>query len=452
MERWLLGLICLAFGCAEKVVPDYQLVVTNATIFNSTTLDLEKGQTVFIQDGVIVKIEEFKDSHKSFRNVLDAGSKLLTPSFMDVHNHLEFVLGDSIVTDSEEFEWARSKMSQAYMPHGITVVRSAGSRKAHVPMEREWMKTSPAYVDYYPTGGALVSLNTGFYNHAFVTDTSQVKLEIETNKNRGFKFVKVYSLMGKDELSTSIDVASKNNMTVFGHIEGNMVSMDEAMEVGLVNFEHVKTLFLEVLNSYESANGKLDGLPPDDDENWQIREYEIFNHFGANDSSLVKLVNRLKNKNATITPTLTIYANPLGLVESFTDVKLDSTNTFDWNEHKMDRAILGFNELASLTNKLYLNGVSLNTGSDTYEPGKVILSEMLLFHQAGIPMEDVLKIASLENARSMGIDTEYGSIEVGKKAQMILFDKSPLVEPVNLLSKKTVIKDGVIWLPTYNEQ
>ncbi|WKK67067.1 amidohydrolase family protein [Lutimonas zeaxanthinifaciens] len=94
---------------------------------------------------------------------------------------------------------------------------------------------------------------------------------------------------------------------------------------------------------------------------------------------------------------------------------------------------------------LHKNGIILNTGSDTYEPGKAILSEMLLFNELGIPMNEVLKITSLNSARSMNMDISYGSIEVGKKAQLILFDENPLLEPLNLLSKKTVIKDGYIW-------
>ncbi len=45
------------------------------------------------------------------------------------------------------------------------------------------------------------------------------------------------------------------------------------------------------------------------------------------------------------------------------------------------------------------------------------------------------------------LDAEYGSIEDGKRADLILFDANPLTNPRDLLGTKTVIKDGVVWSP-----
>ena len=42
----------------------------------------------------------------------------------------------------------------------------------------------------------------------------------------------------------------------------------------------------------------------------------------------------------------------------------------------------------------------------------------------------------------MGIESETGSIEVGKKANLIVFDDDPLTRPENVLGGKIVIKDG----------
>jgi hypothetical protein len=38
---------------------------------------------------------------------------------------------------------------------------------------------------------------------------------------------------------------------------------------------------------------------------------------------------------------------------------------------------------------MYEAGVRLNLGTDALEPGKAALSEMLLLHEAGIPMTGV---------------------------------------------------------------
>ena len=41
-------------------------------------------------------------------------------------------------------------------------------------------------------------------------------------------------------------------------------------------------------------------------------------------------------------------------------------------------------------------------------------------------------------------EDEYGSIEAGRKAQLVIFDRNPLEGPEALLAGKTVIKDGVV--------
>ena len=203
---------------------------------------------------------------------------------------------------------------------------------------------------------------------------------------------------------------------------------------------------MEVIRKYEIASKDLSNLPPDDDENWRYREYEVFNFIGANNPWLLSLIELLKKNSASITPTLHLYAHPIGLANTDNQIAMHEEDQLKWSGVKLNRAKEGFKELTALVYKLYENGIMLNTGSDTYEPGKTILSEMLLLNELGIPMNEVLKIASLNSAKTLNKSRSYGSIEVGKKAHLILFDKSPLTNPLNLLSKKTVIKDGIVWV------
>ena len=60
-------------------------------------------------------------------------------------------------------------------------------------------------------------------------------------------------------------------------------------------------------------------------------------------------------------------------------------------------------------------------------------------------MNEVLQIATLNSAKSIARDSIYGSLEVGKKAHMILFEKNPLENPLHLIAEKTIIKDGAVW-------
>jgi len=59
----------------------------------------------------------------------------------------------------------------------------------------------------------------------------------------------------------------------------------------------------------------------------------------------------------------------------------------------------------------------------------------------------VFKIATLNSAKAIGLESHYGSIEKGKKANIIIFNSNPLKNSHNLLEKKTIIKDGVVFTP-----
>ena len=54
------------------------------------------------------------------------------------------------------------------------------------------------------------------------------------------------------------------------------------------------------------------------------------------------------------------------------------------------------------------------------------IRELELLQEAGFHPLEVLRSASLYGAEALGLDDEIGSIEVGKKADMILVDENPI--------------------------
>ncbi|MCW5516009.1 amidohydrolase family protein [Muriicola sp. Z0-33] len=447
INKLLIVILAIGFSfCEDPNTEDDQLVIVNASLFNTSTLQVEKNRSIFIRNNRIKKISGTRSGDFALNNVVDARERLITPSFIDVHNHLNFIFGDTTeITNPNEFKRSRKLLTEQYLPYGVTVVRSAGGRELHIPMVQSWMNHHQDYVDYFPSGGALVSLDTKFYNHAYVADSSEVQSKIREYHKLGIRHIKLYSLIGEPELKAAVSTARELELNIFGHIENAMISIETACNLGLTNFEHAKTLFLEVIRKYEAASIDLSGLPPDDEENWRYREYEVFNFIGADDPSILSLIALFKKNGVSITPTLNLYAQPIGLVNNSSQPTAHKEDQLNWSEEQMNRAKLGYKVLAAVVYKLYENGIQLNTGSDNYEPGKTILSEMLLLNDLGIPMSEVLKIASLNSARAIDMEKSYGSIEVGKKAHLVIFDENPLVNPLNLLSKKTVIKDGILW-------
>ena len=93
---------------------------------------------------------------------------------------------------------------------------------------------------------------------------------------------------------------------------------------------------------------------------------------------------------------------------------------------------------------LYKNGITFVPGTDDF-PGFALHRELELYAQAGVPNKEVLQMATLLSARIAGIDKEVGSIEVGKKANLILVDGDPTKNISEIRRVETTIKNGNLY-------
>ena len=78
-------------------------------------------------------------------------------------------------------------------------------------------------------------------------------------------------------------------------------------------------------------------------------------------------------------------------------------------------------------------------------PGYSMLEEMKIFASADIPNYDILKAATTNAANWLDQDQQWGSIEVGKKADFIVLDKNPLEKITNLHTIEGVCANG-LWM------
>ncbi len=80
-------------------------------------------------------------------------------------------------------------------------------------------------------------------------------------------------------------------------------------------------------------------------------------------------------------------------------------------------------------------------GSGTY------VNELEVYVRAGVPTSVVLQMATLTSARVMGEDAAYGSITVGKHADITIVDGNPLERIGALRSVHRVILAGRVYEP-----
>jgi imidazolonepropionase-like amidohydrolase len=85
---------------------------------------------------------------------------------------------------------------------------------------------------------------------------------------------------------------------------------------------------------------------------------------------------------------------------------------------------------------LYEHGILMTTGNDTMmpcTPAMVALELLMLDHIVEgdpdrVPFSgaDAVKIATINSARSLGLEEAFGSIESGKRADLVILDGDPL--------------------------
>jgi imidazolonepropionase-like amidohydrolase len=94
---------------------------------------------------------------------------------------------------------------------------------------------------------------------------------------------------------------------------------------------------------------------------------------------------------------------------------------------------------------LYDAGVPIVAGSDTGLIGYGIDRELELYVAAGLPPMAAIQTATLGAARAMKLDRESGSVEVGKRADLMLVEGDPLANISDLRRVTKVVRNGELF-------
>ncbi|MBC5993552.1 amidohydrolase family protein [Pontibacter sp. SD6] len=444
-------------SCTNNV---YDLVITDANV-----LDVRSGETrlqhVFVKDGKIAAFSPASKrvTTKDATKIIKADGQLLTPGLVDVHFHTSEILGKKLSADADSIALYRHKFSESYLPYGVTTVRSGGDSEQYIPMLQKWQEQSPAHPDFLAVGAALVSTPQDprpvYAGHVVVNNPEEANAKIDQYHKLGFTNTKLYWRLREPEFAAAISRAKELGIQPFGHVDYKVLPLDKAIALGLKNIEHAYTIGVAAIDSskYEYINSWafVDHYPKAIKNNvvdgsFFISRMELFNQLGPDQPRMMELIQLLKENQVSVTPTIHLFAQRFGLTYFTTPAKLPA---YDYTEYltaeERNRCRQGYAIMGQYIKLMHEAGVQLNLGTDWDDPGKAALSEMLELNDIGIPMVDVFKIATLNGAKAIGRADTIGTVEVGKRANLVLFSANPLDKSENLLKAKTVIKDGVVY-------
>ena len=428
---------------------NYDLVIKNSTVFNSKIGTLSKKQTILIKAGIIVGVTESKKDFSATKTI-DAKGKLVTPGFIDTHIHPTDVFGDYnaapeyLLKDSLVFY--RKKLSDTYLPYGVTTAMIMRQPEKWLQPILSWTtKPLPNYLDIYTVGGALISKENRkpYISHITVESPLAAKQKVLEYYNLGIRHIKLYWRLRKPEFETAFKTADSLGMKVYGHIDQNIMFMDTTLDIGLRNYEHILTLDNSVLhfqNDGKDFSLEMQKHYAPATSNFSLVRLEMFRFIhDKKKSAMDSLILKLSKNNATFSTTIHFMAEQFGLTY-FTN-KTDTS----LSKEQIARCRENFKIFMEYAKQLFDKGIKLRIGTDCENGGKAIISEQLLLSENGFSIPAILQISTINGAIALGLDNKYGSIEKGKKADILIWNKSPFDDYNNFLAPKTIIKDGVIF-------
>jgi imidazolonepropionase-like amidohydrolase len=78
-------------------------------------------------------------------------------------------------------------------------------------------------------------------------------------------------------------------------------------------------------------------------------------------------------------------------------------------------------------------------------PGFAVHTELRVLSEAGIPNADVIRIATINGARAIGLGNQLGTIEAGKLADFFVVSGDPLEDITRTREIHTVVKNGEVF-------
>jgi len=146
-----------AIFSAEQAVS--QTLIKNVNIFDGKNEKLAMGQDVLIEANLIKKIGKSLKANKDAK-VIDGGGRTLIPGLIDMHTHLMFRYGISVMRtdfDAQAAGAAAMESLQLYMNMGYTTIRDVGGNSLGLAKNIAAGRLNGSRI--YSSGGAISAVS-----------------------------------------------------------------------------------------------------------------------------------------------------------------------------------------------------------------------------------------------------------------------------------------------------
>jgi imidazolonepropionase-like amidohydrolase len=402
-------------------------------------------QTVIVRNGVITEIGDVKRIKiPAGAQRIDGAGKFLIPGLTDMHVHL--------FTDDEFPDELAEDELRIMIAYGVTTIRLMTGTPEQLLLRRKSAAeeiVAPAIYAASPQFTGRKSTNA----HV-VTTEAEARAAVSKSKQEGYDFIKVTTYLKPEVYEAIVDEAAKQNIRVVGHADSRTVGLTRALKAKQ-QIEHLDSYLEALLPESSPIKGSVSDIYLYNPKNWESIDY-------LDESKIPEIARQTVNSNPFVVPTLHLFKFTFGKgrsEESFMaqpDIRFYPKKVVDlWmgvsKKYLSTAAPIEKREkYIGIRNKLvkaiYDAGGHVMAGSDTPEwlmlYGHTLHLELVDLRDAGLSNYAALEAATRNPALFFGTLNKTGTIEKGKRADLVLLEANPLDDIANTQKRAGVMLNG----------
>jgi Tol biopolymer transport system component/imidazolonepropionase-like amidohydrolase len=383
-------------------------IVVHAGRILDGVLEAVRGQAdIVIESGVIRSIEEHRDDLHTGA-VVDASDELVMPGLIDMHAHLDDGYGENF--------------GRVWLAYGITSLRVPSVNPYAGLEQRESFdagrRPGPRlFLAGDPFDGARVYYPGG----VSVTSDEQLDQELDRASALGVDFFKTYVRLPDRLQKRIVDVAHAQNKPVTSH------ELYPAVAYGIDGIEHLSGTSRRGYSPKLSATGRAYQDVVDLIAKSGVTLTPTLGIMGA------FLARETGDRTLMFDPRLALF--PLPTVAQLTDIAAGRP------EPALDARIKPYE---ATLKAIAAGGGTLIAGTDSpiVPYGLGLHVELESYVHAGLTPFQALQTATVNAAQALGIASEIGTIEPGKRADLTFLGGDPLRDIRNTRDVKRVMRGG----------
>ena len=417
------------------------LTITHATVIDTVTGKIQPDSTIIINGNRITTVAPSSQLKPTAGQVIDATGKYLIPGLWDMHTHVYF---DSTAADGTDL------VLPLFLANGITGIRDMGSALDPVLQARDDIAAHRLLGPRMIVSGPMLDGPKSHYKAAIAIATPEDgRKAVDMLKGRGVDFIKVQSGIPREAYFAIADESKKIGIPFEGHVPDS-IRASEAVASGQRTFEHLIGIFeasspdeTKYLTSKKTVGMFLATYDP-------AREAKIISLLARNQvwqcptlfwergQWLVDAIDYTKDPDLAYAPHTWVDkhwpAAQKGIMKSLDTDPLPIRKKFVTHELDIVRKL-------HAANVPFLAGTDTPAGVDVL-PGISLHLELQRFVAAGFSPLQALQTATLNPAKFYNNLNDYGTVQPGRIADLVLLEANPLNSIANTRKIAAVITDG----------